>query len=121
MGDGVIEEKQLTSSYGEKRGRDSAYFRRGKWAYYWEKRGRAALGSHAEGLPEDATTRRWLTVEVEQHLDWPEMEDKQLGKLGQIAVWSDTIVEIKQIMEWAGKERFLDWKKIVKKNLSTTF
>jgi hypothetical protein len=30
MGDGVIEEKQLTSSYGEKRGRGSAYFRRGK-------------------------------------------------------------------------------------------
>jgi hypothetical protein len=51
----------------------------------------AALGSRMEGWPEDATS--WLFA-------------------------LDTVVEIKQAaeMEWAGKERFLDRKKIVEKN-----
>jgi hypothetical protein len=47
------------------------------------------------------------------------VEDNQSGSWVERLFELDTVAEIKQgaELEWAGKERFLDRKKIVKKNL----
>jgi hypothetical protein len=75
-----------------------------------------ALGSHAEGRPEDAAMQQSESSDI-----WidPRWKTTSRASGAKSLFGLDTVVEIKQIItiEWVGKERFLDPNKIVKKNL----
>jgi hypothetical protein len=115
-GDGTMEEKRLTMSkviqcfyFGEKRGRGSAYFERGKEhvSGSWFLHGGATGGCSG------------TAVRVGRRLNWPEVDDNQSGQLdGKVVCAKYYCVDQTCCQNRVGWIReILDRNKIVKKNL----